>query len=148
MWVVICYSFILKYTSIGSQLCTDSPPTSSTERQDDPGGAEFRSTMETSSVDNELFVLRSKNLFLCIQNPKILLPLFKECADLRMGSFSWKQSLHTKSLSLGAKGFTFLTTLCIGKDSCLAIPTIHCQLMRPPLMTETQSPDRKKLIIS
>ena len=33
---------------------------------------------------------------------------FKDGADLRMESFSCKQSLHT--LSLGANGFTFLTT--------------------------------------
>ena len=33
--------------------------------------------------------------------------LFKDRADLRMDSFSCKQSLHT--LSPGANGFTFLT---------------------------------------
>ena len=64
--------------------------------------------METSSVDNELLVLLSNNFFLWIQCPKISLLLFKDGADLRMDSFSCKQSLHT--LSLGANGFTFLTT--------------------------------------
>ena len=64
--------------------------------------------METSSVDNELLVLLSKNFFLWIQCPKISLLLFKDDADQRMESFSFKQSLHT--LSLGANGFTFLTT--------------------------------------
>ena len=64
--------------------------------------------METSSVDNELLVLPSKTLFLCIQCPKISLLLFKDGANLRMDSFSCKQSVHT--LSLGANGFTFLTT--------------------------------------
>ena len=34
--------------------------------------------------------------------------LFKDKADLRRDNFSGKQSLHT--LSLGANGFTFLTT--------------------------------------
>ena len=34
--------------------------------------------------------------------------LFKDGADLRMERFFYKQSLHT--LSLGANGFTFLTT--------------------------------------
>ena len=38
----------------------------------------------------------------------MLLLLFKYGADLRMDSFSCKQSLHT--LSLSANGFTFLTT--------------------------------------
>ena len=66
---------------------------------------EFRSTMETSSVDDELLVLPSKNRFLCIQCPKISVFLFKDGADLRMESFSCKQSLHILSL-----GFTFLTT--------------------------------------
>ena len=46
--------------------------------------------------------------FLCIQCPKISFFLFKDCADLRMESFSCKESLHT--LSLGRNGFTFLTT--------------------------------------
>ena len=55
--------------------------------------------METSSVDNGLLVLLSKNFFLC---PKILLLLFKAGADLRMDSFS--------VMSLRANGFTFLTT--------------------------------------
>ena len=64
--------------------------------------------METSSVDNELLVLLSKNLFLCIQCPKFSLLLFKDGADLRMESFSCKQSLHTSSPV--ANGFTFLTT--------------------------------------
>ena len=61
--------------------------------------------METLSVDNELLVLLSKYLFLFIQCPKVLLLLFKDGADLRMDSFSCKQSSHT--LSLGANGFTF-----------------------------------------
>ena len=50
----------------------------------------------------------SKNFFLWIQCPKISLLLFKDGADLRMDSFSCKQSLHI--LSLGANGFTFLPT--------------------------------------
>ena len=50
----------------------------------------------------------SKKHFLCIQCPKISFFLFKDGADLRMESFSLKQSLHT--LSLGANGFTFLST--------------------------------------
>ena len=64
--------------------------------------------MKTSSVDNELLVLLSKSFFLWIQCPQISLLLFKDGADLRMYSFSCKQSLHT--LSLGTNGFTFLTT--------------------------------------
>ena len=62
---------------------------------------------ETSSVDVGLLVLLSKNFFLWIQCPKILLLLFKDGADLMMDSFSYKHSLHT--LSFGAKGFTFFT---------------------------------------
>ena len=62
--------------------------------------------METSSVDIDK--LLSKNFFLWIQCPKISLLLFKDGADLRMESFSCKQSPHT--LLLGANGFTFLTT--------------------------------------
>ena len=65
--------------------------------------------METSSVDNGLFVLLGNNFFfLWIQCPKNLAFFFKDGADLRMDNFSCKQSLHT--LSLGANGFTFLTT--------------------------------------
>ena len=63
---------------------------------------------ETSSVDNGLLVLLNKNFLLWIPCPKISLLLFKDGADLRMDSLSCKQSLHT--LSLGANGFTFLTT--------------------------------------
>ena len=62
--------------------------------------------METSSVDIDK--LLSKNFFLWIQCPKISLLLFKDGADLRMESFSCKQSPHT--LLLGANGFTLLTT--------------------------------------
>ena len=69
---------------------------------------QFQSTKEISSVNNELLVLLSKNRFLCIQCPKFHFFLFKDGADLRMESFSCKQSLHT--LSLGANGFTFLKT--------------------------------------
>ena len=61
-----------------------------------------------SSVDNGLLVLLSKNFFLWIQRPKISLLFFKDGADLRMDSFSCKQSLHT--LLLGANGFIYLTT--------------------------------------
>ena len=61
-----------------------------------------------SSVDNGLLVLLSKNFLLWTQFPKISLLLFKDGADLKMDNFSCKQSLHT--LSLGANGFTFLTT--------------------------------------
>ena len=43
-----------------------------------------------------------------MQCSKSSLLLFKDGADLRLGSFSCKQSLHT--LSLGADGFAFLTT--------------------------------------
>ena len=68
--------------------------------------SEFRSAMETSSVDIDK--LLSKNLFLWIQCPKISLLLFKDGADLRMESFSCKQSPH--SILLGANGFTLLTT--------------------------------------
>ena len=68
--------------------------------------SEFRSAMETSSVDIDK--LLSKNFFLWIQCPKISLLLFKDGADLRMESFSCKQSPHT--LLLGANGFTLLTT--------------------------------------
>ena len=64
---------------------------------------------KTSSVDNGLLVLLSKNYFLWIKCPKISLLLFKDGADLRMDSFSCKQCLHT--LSHGANGFTFLTTI-------------------------------------
>ena len=46
-------------------------------------------------------------LFLWIQCRKLSLLLFKDGADLRMASFSCKQSLHT--LSFGANSFTFLT---------------------------------------
>ena len=60
-------------------------------------------------VDVGLLVLLSKNFFLWIQCPKISLLLFKDGADLRMDSFSCKQSFHT--LSFGANGFTFLTIL-------------------------------------
>ena len=58
-------------------------------------------------ADVGLLVLLSKNFFLWIQCPKISLLLFKDGADLRMDSFSCKQSLHT--LSFGANGLTFLT---------------------------------------
>ena len=68
--------------------------------------SEFRSAMETSSVDIDK--LLSKNFFLWIQCPKISLRLFKDGADLRMESFSCKQSPHT--LLLGANGFTLFTT--------------------------------------
>ena len=66
--------------------------------------------METSSVDNELLVLLSikQFFFLWMQCPKISLLLFKDGTDLKMDSFSCKQTLHT--LSLGVNGFTFLTT--------------------------------------
>ena len=57
--------------------------------------------METSSVDNELLALRSKNLFLCMQYQKNSLLLFKDAADLRMDIFAFKQKLHT--LSLGSR---------------------------------------------
>ena len=67
---------------------------------------EFRSAMETSSVDIDK--LLSKNFFLWIQCPKISLLWFNNGADLRMESFSCKQSPHT--LLLGANGFTLLTT--------------------------------------
>ena len=67
--------------------------------------SEFRSALETSSVDIDK--LQSKNFFLWIQCPKISLLLFKDGADLRMESFSCKQSPHT--LLLGANGFTFLS---------------------------------------
>ena len=67
---------------------------------------EFRSAMETSSVDIDK--LLSKNFSLWIQCPKISLLLFKDGADLRMESFSCKHSPHT--LLLGANGFTLLTT--------------------------------------
>ena len=62
--------------------------------------------METSSVDIDK--LLSKNFFLWIQCPKISLLLFKDGADLRMESFSCKQSPHT--LLFGVNGFTLLTT--------------------------------------
>ena len=68
--------------------------------------SEFRSAMETSSVDIDK--LLSKNFFLWIQCPKMSLRLFKDGADLRMESFSCKQSPHT--LLLGANGFTLFTT--------------------------------------
>ena len=63
--------------------------------------------------DKEVLVWLSKNRFLCIKCPKIslffLLFFFvTDGAHLRMENFSRKQSLHT--LSLGASGFTFLTT--------------------------------------
>ena len=97
--------------------------------------SEFWSAIETSSVDIDK--LQSKNFFLWIQCPKISLLLFKDVADLRMESFSCKQSPHT--LLLGANGFTkeaeFLDIVSIGKSSCLA--TSQCQLMRSPLLTET-----------
>ena len=69
---------------------------------------EFRSTMETSSVGNELLLWLSWNRFLCNQCPNISFISFKDNADLRMKSFSCKQSLHT--LSPGANGFSFLKT--------------------------------------
>ena len=62
--------------------------------------------METSSVD--IVKLLSKNFFLWTQCPKISLLLLKDGVDLRMESFSCKQSPHT--LLLGANGFTLLTT--------------------------------------
>ena len=65
--------------------------------------SEFRSALETSSVDIDK--LLSKNFFLWIQCPQISLLLFKDGADLRMESFSCKQSPHT--LLLGANGFSF-----------------------------------------
>ena len=68
--------------------------------------SEFRSAMGTSSVDIEK--LLGKNFFLWIQCPKISLLLFKDGADLRMESFSCKQSPHI--LFLGANGFTLLTS--------------------------------------
>ena len=52
--------------------------------------SEFRSAMETSSVDIDN--LRSKNFFLWKQCPKVSLLLFKDGADLRVESFSCKQS--------------------------------------------------------
>ena len=65
--------------------------------------------MGTSSVDNEILLWLSWIRFLCMQCPKFsFLFKFKDGADLRMESFSSKQSLHT--LSPGANGFTFLTT--------------------------------------
>ena len=64
--------------------------------------------METSSVDNELLVLLSKNRISCISENFVFFFFFKDGAHLRMDSFSCKKSLHT--LSLGANGFTFLTT--------------------------------------
>ena len=68
---------------------------------------EFRFTMGTLSVNNELLLWLRWNRFLCTQCLKIMVFL-KDGADLRMESFSCKQSLHT--LSPGANGFTFLTT--------------------------------------
>ena len=55
--------------------------------------SEFRSAIETSSVDKDK--LLSKNFFLWIHCPKISLLLFKDGADIRMESFSCKQSPHT-----------------------------------------------------
>ena len=49
--------------------------------------------MGTSLVDIDKSL--SKNFFLWIQCPKISLLLFKDGADLRMESFSCKQSPHT-----------------------------------------------------
>ena len=101
--------------------------------------SEFQSLMETSSVDIDK--LLSKNFFLWIQCPKISLLLFKDGADLRMESFSCKQSPHTSLL--GANGLTLLTTshliLNIGLAPC------QCQLMRSPLRTETPSLDKKNI---
>ena len=82
--------------------------------------SEFRSAMETSSVDIDK--LLSKNFFLWIQCPKISLLLFKDGADLRMESFSCKQSPHT--LLFGANGFTLLTTKC-----CENVPFINRQTL-------------------
>ena len=62
--------------------------------------------MESSSVDIDKIL--GKNFLLWIQCPKISLLLFKVGADLRIESFSCKQSPHT--LLLGANGFTLLTT--------------------------------------
>ena len=64
--------------------------------------------METSSVDNELLVLLSKNLFPMVTMSKIFASFIQRWCRPRMNSFSCKQILHTSSL--GAKGFTFLTT--------------------------------------
>ena len=58
--------------------------------------------METSSVDIDK--LLSKNFYLWIQCPKISLLLLKDGAELRMESFSCKQSPDT--LLFGANGFT------------------------------------------
>ena len=55
--------------------------------------SEFRSAMETSSVDIDK--LLSKNFFLWIKCPNISLLLFKDGADLRMEGFFCKQSPHT-----------------------------------------------------
>ena len=68
--------------------------------------SEFRSPKETSSVDIDK--LLSKNFFLWIQCPTFSLLLFKDGANLRMESFSCKQSPHT--LLLGANCFTLLTS--------------------------------------
>ena len=54
--------------------------------------------METSSVDIDK--LLSKNFFLWIQCPKISLRLFKDGADLRMESFSCKQSPHKRTTNI------------------------------------------------
>ena len=58
--------------------------------------SELRSAMETSSIDIDK--LLSKNFFLWIQCPKISLLLFKDGADLRMESFSRKQSLDKNNI--------------------------------------------------
>ena len=60
----------------------------------------------TLSVDNESSLWFANIRLLCMQCPKFFF-LIKDGADLRMGSFSCKQSLHP--LSPGANGFTFLT---------------------------------------
>ena len=86
LYIYICLRILSRYCS-----CQDS---------------EFRSAIETSSVD--IHKLLSKNFFLWIQCQKISLLLFKDGADLRMESFFCKQSPHT--LLLGANGFTLLTT--------------------------------------
>ena len=57
--------------------------------------------------------------FVHAMSKNLVVLLFKDSADLRMESFSCKQSLHT--LSRGANGFTFLTIFhLIFKSMCFA----------------------------
>ena len=86
--------------------------------------SEFRSAMETSSVDIDK--LLSKNFFLWIQCPKISLLLFKDGADLRMESFSCKQSPHT--LLFGANSLYISTFLSLS----LYISSFHVPSCLPP----------------